>query len=57
MMLSFGLREGLGKFGYRFFLRFKDGSKYPLIYVNQVLSRFELDWRYGYGDDDKVVGL
>lgn len=42
--------EGLGKFGYRFFLRFDDGSKFPLLYVSQNLSVFEQEWRYGFDD-------
>jgi hypothetical protein len=47
--------EGLGKFGYRFFLRFGDGSKFPLLYVIQDLSVFEQGWRYGFDEGDRVV--
>jgi len=44
--IIFYASEGLGKYGYRFFLWFKDGSKYPLLYVVQNLSAFEQEWRY-----------
>lgn len=46
--------EGLGRYGYRIYLRFVDGSKYPLLFVNNRLSPVEMEFRYGMDDDSGV---
>ena len=47
--------EGIGKFQYRFYLRFGKFHIFPLLLVLQDLSSVEIEFRYGLDDD--VSGL
>jgi len=42
--------EGIGKFQYRFYLRFGKFDIFPLLLVLQDLSKVELEFRYGMDD-------
>jgi hypothetical protein len=42
--------EGIGKFQYRFYLRFGNFAIYPLCLVLQDLSPVEMEFRYGFDD-------
>lgn len=43
--------EGIGKFQYRFYLRFGNFGIFPLLLVLQDLSPVEMEFRYGLDDD------
>jgi hypothetical protein len=43
--------EGIGKFQYRFYLRFGNFRVFPLLLVIQYLSDVEMEFRYGMDED------
>ena len=49
--------EGIGKFQYRFYLRFGGFHIFPLLLVLRDLSPVEMEFRYGLDYDDSVIGL
>jgi len=48
--------EGIGKFQYRFYLRFGFRKIFPLLLVLQDLSLVEMEFRYG-SEEDEVIKI
>jgi len=53
--IVFFVCEGIGKFQYRFYLRFGNFHIFPLLLVLQDLSSVEMEFRYGLDDNSGVV--